>query len=165
MLKNLPTSVIEQALADVLGEMAGEALTASVVRIDFASASDPANCELTIRLRPAQPLVKQSLSVIGVAGAAPRESDEPATDQSIAGLTGKALNEQWSVGAQHSLYHHEGRWYHKLRRFPGALFDSNGYVLFPTEEDFQKSPHLAITQDVHVPGGISSLPGYTRIRK
>lgn len=78
--------------------------------------------------------------------------------------TGAQLNERWGVGAAHALYIHDGHWYHPLRRFPGALFDRNGYILFQTEEDFRKCPHFSIGKDVSVPKpGISAIPGYVRV--
>ncbi len=43
------------------------------------------------------------------------------------------LNKKWKVGAKHALYIHDGHWYHCLTKFPGALFDKNGYILFATE--------------------------------
>ncbi len=73
------------------------------------------------------------------------------------------LNDLWGVGAEHALYREDGRWYHQLKRFPGALFDSNGYVLFQTEEEYQRSPYLQRTQDLHVDRGIVAIPGYVRI--
>ena len=75
-------------------------------------------------------------------------------------LDGKTLNELWHVGAKHSLYREDGKWYHQLRDFPGALFDANGYVIFKTKEEYLASPFLQIQQDLHVPGGISSIPNY-----
>lgn len=78
-------------------------------------------------------------------------------------ITGKALNAKWRVGAKHALYLEHGNWYHPLRRFPGALFDANGYVIFQTEQDFKDSPYLKIRKRVHVRHGISSLPGYVRV--
>jgi 5-methylcytosine-specific restriction enzyme A len=77
--------------------------------------------------------------------------------------TGKMLNELWGVGAVHALYREDGKWYHRLERFPGALFDSNGYVLFRTQEEYLRSPYLQRTQDLHVDRGISSIPGYVHI--
>jgi hypothetical protein len=47
-----------------------------------------------------------------------------------------------------------------LERFPGALFDQNGYVLFQNEEEYRKSPQLRIGKKTNVPAGISKLPGY-----
>ena len=61
-------------------------------------------------------------------------------------------------------YIHDGRWYHPLKRFPGALFDRNGYILFETETDFRNCPHFSIGKDVSVPKpGISAVPGYVRV--
>jgi hypothetical protein len=78
--------------------------------------------------------------------------------------TGARLNERWGVGAAHALYIHDGHWYHPLRRFPGALFDRNGYVVFQTEADFRNCPYLSIGKDVSVPKpGISAIPGYVRV--
>jgi hypothetical protein len=78
-------------------------------------------------------------------------------------ITGKLLNDLWGVGAVHALYREDGRWYHQLQRFPGALFDANGYVVFQTEEEYLRSPFLQRVQDLHVERGIAALPGYVRI--
>lgn len=76
--------------------------------------------------------------------------------------TGDRLNQTWAVGAKHALYRSSGDWYHRVEDFPGAYFDSNGYVVFRTREEYQSNPYLQIRQDVHVPGGISRMPGYVR---
>lgn len=80
-------------------------------------------------------------------------------------MSGRKLNELWYVGAKHALYHREGCWYNNLERFPGALFDPNGYVLFETEQAYKSSRHLRITQETNVTNGISSIPTYKRMRK
>lgn len=77
--------------------------------------------------------------------------------------TGRALNNTWKVGARHALYHIDGSYYNHLRQFPGALFDSRGYLLFKTERDYRESPYLQHGQQLHVPGGISSVPGYVKM--
>lgn len=78
--------------------------------------------------------------------------------------TGAYLNKLWGVGAAHALYIHDGHWYHPLKRFPGALFDQNGYLLFTTKEDFLKSPYLNIGKQVSIrKPGISAIPGYVRV--
>jgi hypothetical protein len=77
-------------------------------------------------------------------------------------VTGKQLNRKWKVGAKHALYRESGDWYHCLDNFPGALFDRYGYVLFDTQNEFLSSPYLQIGERVHVPGGISQIPGYVR---
>lgn len=78
-------------------------------------------------------------------------------------FTGKQLNELWGVGAKHALYSVEGKWYHLLNEFPGALFDSNGYVVFETYEEYIQSPYLKIGQEINVPGGISKIPSYVLV--
>ena len=80
-------------------------------------------------------------------------------------FTGKQLNKQWGVNAMHALYHREGLWYNNLQRFPGALFDPKGFVLFSTEQEYKNSPHLRVTQETNVPKGISSMPNYVRYVK
>ena len=71
--------------------------------------------------------------------------------------------ERWNLDVRHALYRKTGDWYHQLERFPGALLDENGYVIFETEEAFRSCPELRIRQDVAAPGGIASIPGYTRV--
>lgn len=77
-------------------------------------------------------------------------------------ITGKFLKELWGIPAKHVLYSHDGTWYHQLTSFPGALSDSEGYVLFPTERAFRDCPLLRIHQDVGCRGGIRQIPGYVR---
>ena len=78
-------------------------------------------------------------------------------------LSGRKLNELWGVGAKHALYHREGTWYNNLERFPGALFDPSGYVLFSTEQAYKSARQLRIGQETNVTNGISSMPGYVRM--
>lgn len=77
-------------------------------------------------------------------------------------ITGKYLNELWRIGAKHALYSHDGSWYHQLTRFPGALCDSEGFVLFSSEDAFYGCSFLRIKQDVGCTGGIRQIPGYVR---
>ncbi len=78
-------------------------------------------------------------------------------------MDAKQLCKRWNVKAKHSLYRKTGDWYHRLKQFPGALFDDKGYILFRTEQEYQQCIYLQIQQDVHVPQGISSIPGYIQI--
>ena len=79
-------------------------------------------------------------------------------------LTGKYLNRKWKVGARHPLYREDGKWYHHLKQFPGALFDFNGYIVFATKEEYETCGHLMHGKDLNVKGdGISSIPGYVRM--
>ncbi len=78
---------------------------------------------------------------------------------------GRHLNVAWGVNARHALYREDGRWYHQLTRFPGALFDANGYIRFATEQAYKSCSHLSFGQDLHVldPRGIASIPGYVKV--
>ncbi len=79
-------------------------------------------------------------------------------------ITGKYLKELWEVDVVHALYHQDGTWFENLREFPGALFDLNGYVVFNTEQEYNTCPYLNIGQQLNVHDGISSIPGYKRMR-
>jgi hypothetical protein len=74
------------------------------------------------------------------------------------------LNEAWGVSAAQVRYSDDGHWYATLTRFPAALFDANGYVLFATEEEYRSSPHIRVGKQISVPKpGISAVPGYVRV--
>lgn len=78
-------------------------------------------------------------------------------------IDGKYLNDLWGVGAKHALYSKDGKWYHHLKEFPGALFDRNGFIIFSSMNEYLKSPFLQHGQHLHVPKGISEMPGYVRV--
>lgn len=80
-------------------------------------------------------------------------------------LTGKLLKKMLNVDVKHALYHHEGTFYENLRDFPGALFDTNGYVIFKTEKEYVNSPYLDIGKKLNVHRGISTIPGYKVVRQ
>ncbi len=174
-LKKIPLHDLEAAIADAVSELAGERFTVSIARFDAEASGNAAvldSYEVTVRIAR-----ELSGSIFGTDAETSSTAEAPAADtqatsdeeariidRTVTGLTGRRLNDEWEVGARHALYHHEGRWYHQLRRFPGALFDYSGYVLFNSREDFTKCPHLAITQDVYVPKAIQNIPGYVRRR-
>jgi hypothetical protein len=75
--------------------------------------------------------------------------------------TGQRLNKEWGIRAKHALYSRDGTWYERLNKFPGALLDAKGYVLFNTETDFLNCPVLTIRKKVTVARpGISQLAEY-----
>src|SRR5262245_8330864 len=79
---------------------------------------------------------------------------------------GQYLNKAWNIGARHALYRENGTWYHKLTSFPGALIDANGYILFPTEQDYLECEHLQIGRMknwIVTRNGLAEIPGYKRI--
>jgi hypothetical protein len=84
----------------------------------------------------------------------------------MAGISGKLLNKKWRIGAQHCLYSKKGNWYHLLERFPGALCDNTGYVVFDSPEALSNCEGIARSREgknwLNVRDGIGSLKGYVR---
>jgi len=78
--------------------------------------------------------------------------------------SGKELNMRWNVGARHSLYRQDGKFYMPLERFPGAFFDPNGYIKFCTKKEYQECSYLNIGERVNIPDGIKSIPGYVKMQ-
>lgn len=81
-------------------------------------------------------------------------------------VTGRRLNARWGVRALHALYHQDGTWYHVLKRFPGALFDAHGYILFEDRPALLSSAGMTIGEDknwINFPLGISGLAGYVKV--
>ena len=76
--------------------------------------------------------------------------------------TADRLNKEWGVGAVQSRYRETGNWYATLARFPAALFDAHGYVLFATEGEYTNSRYLRIGKQISVRAGISEMPNYVR---
>ncbi len=80
-------------------------------------------------------------------------------------LTATILASRWKVRVLHALYREDGKFYTPLKRVPGALFDHNGYIVFPTWESYLSSPYLRHGPRVNVRGaGISEMPGYIKAR-
>ena len=77
--------------------------------------------------------------------------------------SGRELNRKWNIGASHALYHKDGTWFNVLERFPGALCDPNGYILFNTKNAYETHPQLKTGLRTNVPGGISLLTGYVKM--
>lgn len=77
-------------------------------------------------------------------------------------ITGAKLNETLGLGVLHARYREDGKWYHPLKKFPGALFDENGYVIIQTSEEYLSNTQFQHGVDLHVIGGIASLNNYRR---
>jgi 5-methylcytosine-specific restriction enzyme A len=81
-------------------------------------------------------------------------------------MRGRELNKRLGLGAAHALYRECGDWYHALVRFPGVLFDRNGYLLFQSKSEYELCGYLKRgpgDNQVHVENGIASVPGYVRL--
>jgi hypothetical protein len=81
--------------------------------------------------------------------------------------TGKEIAKRWGLNVQQALYRKTGDWYHQLTKFPGALLDSDGYIIFESEEAFRACSQLRIGKNprrhggwVSAPLGIKAIPGY-----
>ena len=78
---------------------------------------------------------------------------------------GDELIKRWQLPVRQARFHRGGRFFMPPTRFPLALCDPDGYVSFPTEEAYKTNPKLSNDGPrLNVRGGISSLPGYTRVR-
>ena len=67
----------------------------------------------------------------------------------------------WKKPVSQARYSDDGHWYATLNRFPAALVDANGYLLFESEHEYKSSPYLAIGKQISVrKPGISAVPGY-----
>jgi len=76
----------------------------------------------------------------------------------------KRLSKEWGLVVNHALYSSGGVFYNRIRRFPGALLDDMGFILFRSEKDFYNCKHLRIGERVHVTNlGISTIPGYVQV--
>ncbi len=81
-------------------------------------------------------------------------------------IKGDRLNQKYKVGAVQARYREDGNWYHPLDKFPGALFDANGYVLFESAAEYAACNDVKKGPDpnhIHVEGGIASLPSYIKL--
>lgn len=76
---------------------------------------------------------------------------------------GRELNISWNVNAEHALYSEDGKWYHHLKRFPGALFDKDGYIIFNNKYEYEDCKYLQHGKELHVPEGIKDIQGYVLV--
>ncbi|TBX68346.1 hypothetical protein EZL74_08525 [Flavobacterium silvisoli] len=75
-------------------------------------------------------------------------------------MNGRYLNKILETNAKHALYREDGKWYHNLKKFPGVLFDKNGYVIFNSIEEYNNEDALQIKKDLHIIDGIQNLKQY-----
>lgn len=78
--------------------------------------------------------------------------------------SGENLRKEWDIPALQARYHKDGTWFMPLECFPAALCDSNGYVVFETQDAYFSSPYVQIGDRVNVRCGISKLQGYVRVK-
>ncbi len=78
--------------------------------------------------------------------------------------SGENLRREWNLPVLQARYHKDGTWFMPLERFPAALCDPNGYVIFQTQSAYSSSRYLEIGDRVNVRRGVSKLPGYIRVK-
>ena len=85
--------------------------------------------------------------------------------------TGEEYNRKWGIGAKQARYHKDGHFYGLLERFPAALCDPQGYVLFQTKEEYRRldPDYLGLSEKKcnvrDRAAGISSIPGYIKVER
>ena len=85
--------------------------------------------------------------------------------------TGEEYNRKWGIGAKQARYHKDGHFYGLLERFPAALCDPQGYVLFQTKEEYQRldPDYLGLGEKKCTvrdrAAGISGIPGYIKVER
>jgi hypothetical protein len=76
--------------------------------------------------------------------------------------TGAQAIKRWKIPVRQARFHQDGHFYETLQKFPAALCDPKGYIIFATEEDYLNCYFLKIgPKKVNVKGGtISKIPNY-----
>ena len=75
------------------------------------------------------------------------------------------------IGAKQARYHKDGHFYGLLERFPAALCDPQGYVLFQTKEEYQRldPDYLGLGEKKcnvrDRAAGISGIPDYIKVER
>jgi hypothetical protein len=89
---------------------------------------------------------RESSSAVDLSCTGNGEGDSDASESLKASMpenrTGREFARRWGLKVQQALYRKTGDWFHQLTKFPGALLDANGYVIFETEESFNTCPQL-----------------------
>jgi len=147
--------VNEEAIKQILSVLTS-AESASIAETEIVQASD--NTALTDARRRRANRVFSDDETIEIISKRTFHGREPNAD------SGSHLNDLWKMGAKQALFRKTGDFYMPLKKFPGALCDSNGYVLFETEATYKNCHFLSIGRRVSVSKGISSIPNYKRMR-
>jgi hypothetical protein len=84
--------------------------------------------------------------------------------------SGEHVRQQHRIPAAQVRYHWDGSFFMPLEKFPGALADRSGYVIFATSEEYSRNRHLdhrgsPKNPRLGVRGGISRMPSYVNFPK
>ncbi len=75
---------------------------------------------------------------------------------------GKNLKSEWQINALEAFYHQDGKFYMVPTKFPVALCDPKGYVLFISKSEFEATSAISIGKRVNVRRRISRLHRYVQ---
>lgn len=78
--------------------------------------------------------------------------------------SGKNLRRVWNIPAVQVRYHKDGTFFMSIDNFPAALCEPNGYVLFRTKEEYEKSSFLNIGDRINVRKGVWNIPEYVKMK-
>lgn len=78
--------------------------------------------------------------------------------------SGENLKKVWKIPAQQVRYHKDGTFFMPVDKFPAALCDPDGYILFNTQREYETSQYVEIGNRVNVRHGIKRVPGYIQVR-
>jgi hypothetical protein len=78
--------------------------------------------------------------------------------------SGENLRRIWKIPTIQVRYHKDGTFFMPVDKLPAAFCDPNGYVLFETKDQYETSSFLDIGRRINVRRGISSMPGYIKMK-
>jgi hypothetical protein len=80
--------------------------------------------------------------------------------------SGKRLILEWNIPAVQVHFHKDGTFYMPLHlnEFPAALADPDGYIIFKTKESYLSCRYISIGDRINIHQGISSIPGYVKMK-
>jgi hypothetical protein len=76
--------------------------------------------------------------------------------------SGENLKRVSNIPAIHVRYHKDGTFFMPVDKFPAAFCDPNGYILFKTKEEYEKSQFLDIGDRINIGRGVWKIPGYIK---
>jgi hypothetical protein len=87
----------------------------------------------------------------------------PSVDRRAKMATGQELLKRWGIVARQARFHHQSNWYEPPTKFPAALCDREGYVVFETERQLKDCSGVHVGKKINVRGGIWAIPGYRKV--
>lgn len=116
------------------------------------------------RIAGLEAAARQAASKASKKGARSQARSRPHAGRRTPLATGEGLIKRWGIPVRQARFHRDGHYYEHLTRFPAALCDPKGYIVFETEEDYRECQRLRLGQQINVEmPGIPSIPGYQTV--